>query len=133
MFAARKRNGSRGINSCIKCSSIPIFATCQVRLQNGMVRNQIDVLEHRNGVKIPKILVLDLKKCVEIFHVVCLESCYSETFNQMHADTSFCNGSGASTKWHETFENMSFEPKVVYWACSLLENKKRFGRHKLVH
>ena len=54
---------------------------------NDVVRNQIDVLEHRNGVKIPKILVLDLKKCVEIFHVVCLESYYSETFNQMQPDT----------------------------------------------
>ena len=42
----------------------------------------------------------------------------------MHADTSFRNRSGASTKWCETFENMSFEPKVVDWACSLLENKK---------
>ena len=69
------------------------------------MRNQIDVLEHRNGVKIPKILVLDLKKCIEIFHVVCLESYYSETFNQMHADTSFRNGMGASTKWRETTEN----------------------------
>ena len=46
---------------------------------NDVVRNQIDVLEHRNGVKIPKILVLDLKECIEIFHVVCLESYYSET------------------------------------------------------
>ena len=51
----------------------------------------------------------------------------------MHADTSFHNGSGTSTKWRETFENMNFEPKVVDWACSLLENKKRFWRHKLVH
>ena len=75
-----------------------------------VVRNQIDILEHRNGVKIPKILVLDLKECIEIFHVVCLESCYSETFNQMHPDTSFRNGSGASTKWRETTENMSFGP-----------------------
>ena len=98
-----------------------------------MVRNQIDVLEHRNGVKIPKILVLDIKECIEIFHVVCLESYYSEIFNQMHADTSFRNGSGASTKWRETFENMSFEPNVVDWACSLLENKKQLWRHKLVH
>ena len=48
----------------------------------------------------------------------------------MHADSSFCNGSGASTKWRETFENMSFGPKVVDWACSLLENKKRFWRQK---
>jgi len=100
---------------------------------NDVVRNQIDVLEHRNGVKIPKILVLDLKKCVEIFHVVCLESYYSETFNQMHPDTSFRNGLGASTKWRETTQNMSFGPKVADWACPLLENKKRFWRHKLVH
>ena len=55
---------------------------------NDVVRNQIDILEHRNGVKIPKILVLDLKVCIEIFHVVCIESYYSETFNQMHPDTS---------------------------------------------
>ena len=41
----------------------------------------------------------------------------------MHADTSFCNGSGASTKWRETFENMSFGPKVVDWACSLLKKE----------
>ena len=32
----KKRNGSRGTNSCIKCASIPVFATCQVRLRNGM-------------------------------------------------------------------------------------------------
>ena len=44
----------------------------------------------------------------------------------MHADTSFHNGSGASMKWRETFENMRFGPKVVDWACSLLENKKWF-------
>ena len=83
--------------------------------------------------KIPKILVLDLKECIEIFHVVCLESCYSEIFNQMHPDTSFRNGSGASTKWCETTENMSFGPKVADWAYPLLENKKRLWRHKLVH
>ena len=98
-----------------------------------VVQNQIDILEHRNGVKIPKILVLDLKEWIEIFHVVCLESYYSETFNQMHDDTSFRNGSGASTKWRETTQNMSFGPKVVDWAYSLLENKKLFWRHKLVH
>ena len=86
-----------------------------------VVRNQTDVVEHRNGVKIHKIWVLDLKECIKIFQVLCLES-YFETFNQMHVDTSFHNGSGASTKWRETFENMSFEPKVVDWACSLLEN-----------
>ena len=58
---------------------------------------------------------------------------YSEIFNQMHVDTSFRNGSGASTKWRETLENMSFGPKVVDWACSLLKNKKRFLRQKLEH
>ena len=83
--------------------------------------------------KYPKCAVLDLKECIEIFQVECLESFCSETFNQTNADTSFRNGSGASTKWRETFENMSFGPKVVDWACSLLENKKRFRRHKLVH
>ena len=98
-----------------------------------MVRNQIDVLEHRNGVKIPKILVLDIKECIEIFHVVCLESYYSEIFNQMDPDTSFRNGSGASMKWSKTSQNMSFRPKVANWACSLLENKKQFRRHKLAH
>ena len=91
-----------------------------------MVRNQTDVVEQRNGVKIPKMLVLDLKECIEIFQVVCLESYYSEAFNQMHADTSFRNGSGASTKWRETLKNMSFGPKVVDWASLLLESKKRF-------
>ena len=75
-----------------------------------VVRTQIDVLEHRNGVKIPKILVLDLKECIEIFHIICLESFYSETFNQMHLDTSFRNGSGASPKWRETTQSMSFGP-----------------------
>jgi hypothetical protein len=87
---------------------------------------QRDVVEHRNGAKIPKMWVLDLKECIEIFQVVCIESYYSETFNQMHADTSFCNGSSASMIWRETFENMSFGPKVVDWSCSLLESKKRF-------
>ena len=91
-----------------------------------VVRNQTDIVEHWNGVKLPQIWVLDLKECIKIFQVVCLESYYFETFNQMHADTSFRNGLGASTKWHETFENMSFGPKVVDWACSVLENKKRF-------
>ena len=91
-----------------------------------VVRNQRDAVEHRNGVKIPKMWVLDQKECIEIFQVVCLESYYSETFNQMHADTSSRNGSGASTKWRETTKNMSFGPKVVDWACLLLQNKKRF-------
>ena len=42
----------------------------------------------------------------------------------MHADTSFRNGSGASTKWRETFENMSFGPKVVDWAYSLVKKQE---------
>jgi len=124
---------------------ILIFTVGQVWHRNGMkppetrvldimyvVRNQTDVLEHRNCVKIPKMWVLDLQECIEIFQVVCLESYCSETFNQMHADSSFRNESGASTKCHETTKNMSFGPKVVDWACSLLENKKQFRRHKLV-
>ena len=111
----------------------------QVRQRNGakppetrvldvkyVVRNQTDVLEHRNGVQIPKMWVLDLQECIQIFQAVCPESYYSETFNQMHSDTSFRNGSGASTKWRETTQNMSFGPKVADWACPLLENKKRF-------
>ena len=118
---------------------ILIFTMGQVRQLNGVkppetrvlevkyvVRNQRDIVEHRNGVKIPKMWVFDLKECIEIFQVVCLESYYSETFNQMHADTSFRHGSGVSTKWQETFENMSFGPKVVDWSCSLLESKKWF-------
>ena len=60
-----------------------------------VVRNQTDILEHWNGVKIPKIWVLDLNECIEIFQVVSLESYYSETFNQMHLDTSFFNRLGA--------------------------------------
>jgi len=99
----------------------------QVRQQNGVippetqvldikyvVRNQTDIVEHQNGVKLPQIWVLDLKEFIKIFQVVCLESYYSETFNQMHADNSFRNRSGASTKWHKTFENMSFGPKGVH-------------------
>ena len=54
-----------------------------------VVRNQTDVVEQWNGVQIPKIWVLDIKEYIKIFQVVCLESYYSETFNQMHADTSF--------------------------------------------
>ena len=78
-----------------------------------VVGNQTNIVEQRNGVKIPKIWVFDIKEYIKIFQVVCLESYYSETFNQMHADTSFRNGSGASTKLRETFKNMSFGPKVV--------------------
>ena len=97
---------------------ILIFTIGQVRIWNDVkpqeirvldvkyvVRNQADVLEHRNGVKITKIWVLDLNECIEIFQVVSLESYYSETFNQMHPDTSFRNGSGASTKWRENPQN----------------------------
>ena len=105
---------------------ILIFTIGQVRQRKGVklpetrvldvkyvMRNQTDILEHRNGVKIPKICVLDRKECIEIFQGVCLELYYFETLNQMHADTSFRNGSGASSKWRETFKNMSFGPKVV--------------------
>ena len=98
-----------------------------------VVWNQTNILEHQNGVKIPKIWVLDLKECNEIFQVVFLELYYSETFNQMQVDTSFRNGLGASTKWRETTQNMSFGPKAADWACPLLENQKWFLRHKLVH
>ena len=62
----------------------------QVRQRNGVkppetqvldvkyvVRNQTDILEHRNDVQIPKMWVLDLKECIEIFQVVCQESYYS--------------------------------------------------------
>ena len=73
-----------------------------------VVRNQTDVLEHHNGVKIPKIWVLDLNECIEIFQVVSLESCYSETVNQMNLDTSFHNGLGASNKWRETTQKHEF-------------------------
>ena len=73
------------------------------------------------------------KGCIQICQVVCLESYYSETFNQMHADNSFRNRSGASTKWRKAFENMSFGPKVVDWACSLRQNKRWFQRLKLMH
>ena len=64
---------------------ILIFTMAQVRQRNGMklpetrvldvkyvVRNQTDVLEHRNGVQIAKMWVLDLKECIEIFQAVCL-------------------------------------------------------------
>ena len=46
-----------------------------------VVRNQTDILEHRNYVQIPKMWVLDLKECIEIFQVVCLESYCSEKNN----------------------------------------------------
>ena len=100
---------------------ILIFTIGQVRIWNDVkpqeirvldvkyvVRNQTYIVEHRNGVKISKIWVLDLKECIKIFQVVCLESYYSETFNQTNADTSFRNGSGASNKWHETTQKHEF-------------------------
>ena len=93
----------------------------QVRQRNGVkppetwvldvkyvVRNKIDFLEHRNGVKIPKMWVLDLKECIEIFQVVCLESYYSETFNQTNTNSSFHNGLGVSMKCRETTEKHEF-------------------------
>ena len=52
-----------------------------------VVGNQTNIVEQRNGVKIPKIWVFDIKEYIKIFQVVCLESYYSETFNQMHANT----------------------------------------------
>ena len=45
----------------------------------------------------------------------------------MHPDANFHNGSGASRKWRETFESMSFGPKEVDWACSLLETRNSSG------
>ena len=91
-----------------------------------VVRNRTDILEHRNGVKIPKIWVLDLKECIKIFQVVCLESYYSETFDQMHVNTSYHNRSGAAKKWSETIQNLSFRLKEVEWASLLQKYKKRF-------
>ena len=41
-------------------------------------------------------------------------------------DTNFQSGSGATKKWRETIQNLSFRPKVVDWACLLQKNKKRF-------
>ena len=41
-------------------------------------------------------------------------------------DANFQSGSGAATKWHKTIQNLSFRPKVVYWACLLQKNMKRF-------
>ena len=37
----------------------------------------------------------------------------------MHPKTNFRIRSGAAAKWHETIQNLSFKPKVVYWACWL--------------
>ena len=109
----------RSINSCIKCTPIQIFAMGQVRQRNGVkppetrvldikyvMRNQTDVLEHQNGVQIPKMWVLDLKECIEIFQVEWLESYCSETFNQrmpilVSATGRVCrrNGTKPSKTW----------------------------------
>ena len=43
----------------------------------------------------------------------------------MHPDTNFHNGSGATMKWRETIQNMSFRLKVVEWACLLQKNEKQ--------
>ena len=51
----------------------------------------------------------------------------------MHPDTNFHNGSGETMKWRKTIQKTSFRPKVVDWARSLLEKKKRFWMQKLVH
>ena len=45
----------------------------------------------------------------------------------MCLNTSFCNVSSAATKWHETFKNMSFGPKVVDWACLLQKSNGSRG------
>ena len=34
-------------------------------------------------------------------------------------DTNFRSGSGATKKWRETIQNMSFRPELVDWACFL--------------
>ena len=34
-------------------------------------------------------------------------------------DTNFCSGFGATKKWRETIQNMSFRPELVDWACFL--------------
>ena len=55
--------------------------------------------------------VLDLKECIEIFQVVCLESYCSETFNQTHADCSFCKG-----KFPARPSNKS---RFLLWPCKI--------------
>ena len=98
---------------------------------NDVVRNQIDVLEHRNGVKLPKNFILDLKKCIEISHVVCLESYYYET--SIKCTPIIVSAMGRVRRRNGMKPPMSFGPKVADWACPLLENQKWFWRHKLVH
>ena len=48
-YCIKTRNGSRGIISCIKCASIPVFAMCQVRLRNGMEPPKTWVLDWNSG------------------------------------------------------------------------------------
>ena len=50
----------------------------------------------------------------------------------MYPDTNFRSGSGAATKWRETIENLSFRPKVVYWAC-LLQKKQEMVLESQTH
>ena len=100
MFAEKKtRNRSRGIISCIKCTSIPVFATCQVRL--------------RNGLEPPKTWVLDWNSGLGMFVATNQEivsEAWTRAFNA--PDTDFHNGSGAATKWRETTRNTNFRGKV---------------------
>ena len=149
MFVARKqetfhvrcdqtRNGFGGIISCINCTPLQIIVMGQVRQWNGVkppetrvlevkyvVRNQRDVVEHRNGVQNTQNVTFGPKEVHWNLSSSMSRVYSSETFNQMHADTSFRNGSGASIKLRETFKNMSFGPKVVDWAFLL--QKKRNG------
>ena len=41
-------------------------------------------------------------------------------------DTNFQSGWGATKKWRETIQNLSFRPKVVDLACLLQKNMKWF-------
>jgi len=47
----------------------------------------------------------------------------------MHFDTQ----STTLFRRNEHAQSTSVGPKIADWACPLLENKKRFWRHKLVH
>ena len=42
----------------------------------------------------------------------------------MHPDANFRNGSGAATKWRETFQNLSFGPKEMEWARFLQKKQE---------
>jgi hypothetical protein len=50
-----------------------------------------------------------------------------------HPDKRFRDGLRAATKWRETTQNMSFGPKLVYWAFLLRKYKKQFRRYRLAH